>query len=463
MLCYPSSYEISRESFFVGHLHSLLSFSMQMAVPLFVRIQPKNDRMLCQMELNKAKMTHVFGFASWKLAVLWQVLHWDRNLSQRETLMRRYWTNAWIEDQSFIKGITDTSVSRNERTWSWLMVTVTAKTRLYRLVSRNWRSAAMACCQHNIQQRPPERILPLMGWTAASRCQLVLAKNCMWGKGKREDPPRICERGWDGNTNRGEYPSMCQVGINVRMSWQALRSLPSHPSSCTNTLLPCFEHMVHQQRHLAALTPGSCASSSPVGSLGTATSSTTCGSSRVKRRAMNYFAAAAANLTFIQEFHCTHTTATHMIMLGWQHGFYSAQRDSFVRMWWHGSTETKDEGLTLFSMCYIYTKHKWISKKKSGEKIVTQLEALRKVNVSWAQCCSSGSVSTSFCVGKWHWKMKSKGNQGFIFLPFSQWTNGQVTFRLDNYCLTFLIEVLTTRTLALSALNTFELWNRGRE
>lgn len=102
---------------------------------------------------------------------------------------------------------------------------------------------------------------------------------------------------------------MCQVGINARKSWQILYSLPSHHGSRTNTLLPCLEHMVHQQRHLAAPTPGSCASSSPVGRLGTATSSTTCGSSRVKRQAMNYSAAAAANLTFIQEIRCEHMTA----------------------------------------------------------------------------------------------------------------------------------------------------------
>ncbi|KAL6461384.1 hypothetical protein MHYP_G00295280 [Metynnis hypsauchen] len=38
--------------------------------------------------------------------------------------------------------------------------------------------------------------------------------------------------------------------------------------------------MARRQRHLAELTPGSCALSSPVGMLGTATSSTTCGSSR---------------------------------------------------------------------------------------------------------------------------------------------------------------------------------------
>lgn len=100
---------------------------------------------------------------------------------------------------------------------------------------------------------------------------------------------------------------MCQVGINVKMSWQALHSLPSHLSLHKNTLLPCLEHMVHQQRHLATLTPGSCVSSSPVGSLGTATSSTTCGSSWVKSRAMNYSAAAAANLTFIQKIPNKHT------------------------------------------------------------------------------------------------------------------------------------------------------------
>lgn len=85
---------------------------------------------------------------------------------------------------------------------------------------------------------------------------------------------------------------------------------PSTTAHAQNTLLPCLEHMVHQQRHLAALTPGSCASSLPVGSLGTATSSTTCGSSRVRRSAMNYFEAAAVKLTFIQEIHSKHMTAT---------------------------------------------------------------------------------------------------------------------------------------------------------
>lgn len=61
---------------FVGHLHSLLSFFMQMAVPLFVRIQPKNDRMLSQMKRNKAETTHVFGFASWKLAIFLTGVVW---------------------------------------------------------------------------------------------------------------------------------------------------------------------------------------------------------------------------------------------------------------------------------------------------------------------------------------------------------------------------------------------------
>lgn len=146
--------------------------------------------------------------------------------------------------------------------------------------------------------RPPERISPPMGLTAASRRQhRSWHRRHVW-KREREDPPQICERRWDGNTNRGEYPSMCQVGIDVRMSWQALGALPSYPSSRTNTLLPCFEHMVHQRRHLATLTPGSCASSSPVGSLGTATSSTTCGSSRVKKASDELFCSCSCKLDF---------------------------------------------------------------------------------------------------------------------------------------------------------------------
>lgn len=148
---------------------------------------------------------------------------------------------------------------------------------------------------------------------AASRRQLPSwQRTACEEKGERGTPPipQICKKSRDSNTNHREYHSMCQVGINASMSWQGCLSLPACPSSYTNTLLPCFEHMVHQQRHLAALTPGSCASSSPVGSLGTATSSTTCGSSRVKTRAMNYFEAAAANLTFIQEIHCKRLTAS---------------------------------------------------------------------------------------------------------------------------------------------------------
>lgn len=163
---------------------------------------------------------------------------------------------------------------------------------------------------------------------------------------------------------------MCQVGINVRMSWQALRSLPSHPSSHTNTLLPCLEHMVHQQRHLAVLTPGSCASSSPVGSLGTATSSTTCGSSRVKRRAMNYFEAAAANLTFIQEIHYKHMTAsqstchphTNARLTVWlvccAKGLCVSSCDSMVHLRW----KTEDAQWWL-SECCIYAEHKCFSKR----------------------------------------------------------------------------------------------------
>lgn len=114
-----------------------------------------------------------------------------------------------------------------------------------------------------------------------------------------------------------------QACVRLASVWECLGKhaffSPPTPAHAQNTLLPCLEHMVHQQRHLAALTPGSCASSLPVGSLGTATSSTTCGSSRVRRRAMNYFEAAAANLTSIQGIHCKHMMAAEWKPgQGWQ-------------------------------------------------------------------------------------------------------------------------------------------------
>lgn len=106
--------------------------------------------------------------------------------------------------------------------------------------------------------------------------------------------------------------------------------------------------------------------------------------------------------------------------------------DGMVQLKW-----AMKDPLPLFSMCCIYTEHKWISKKKdSGEKIVTQLEALRKVNEFWAQCSSSGGVSTSFCVGKWHWKMKSKGSQGFHFptiFTVNKWTGDLSTWQLPPH------------------------------
>lgn len=156
----------------------------------------------------------------------------------------------------------------------------------------------MACCQHTIQQGHLKGFRHRWAWRPQAGANTALGKGRHVWKREREDPPQICERRWDGNTNRGEYPSMCQVGIDVRMSWQAFGALPSYPSSRTNTLLPCFEHMVHQRRHLATLTPGSCASSSPVGSLGTATSSTTCGSSRVKKASDELFCSCSCKLDF---------------------------------------------------------------------------------------------------------------------------------------------------------------------
>lgn len=125
----------------------------------------------------------------------------------------------------------------------------------------------------------------------------------------------------------------------------------------------------------------------------------------------------------------------------------------------------RKDPLSLFSMCRIYTKHKWISKKKKTVE--------KKSSHSWrlfvkSMCFGLSALHQAasahlFVLGSGIERWNPKAAKDFICLPFSQWTNGQVTFRLGNYCLTFLIEVLTTRTLALSALNTFELWNRGRK
>lgn len=72
---------------------------------------------------------------------------------------------------------------------------------------------------------------------------------------------------------------------------QNFLALSSSPPSTPHPSLPCSEHMAWWWWwwwHLAALIPASCALSSAVGMLGTATSSTTCGSSQVQRGAMNY-------------------------------------------------------------------------------------------------------------------------------------------------------------------------------
>lgn len=169
----------------------------------------------------------------------------------------------------------------------------------------------MACCQHPVRKRPPER----MGWVAAIRRQFHTWQRTAWEKKGSERTPHRSVREDEMVTQTMGSTQAC---VRLASVWECLgkhSSLPPPPiptstsAHAQNTLLPCLEHMVHQQRHLAALTPGSCASSLPVGSLGTATSSTTCGSSRVRRRAMKYFEAAAVKLISIQEIHCKHARA----------------------------------------------------------------------------------------------------------------------------------------------------------
>ncbi|KAJ7986046.1 hypothetical protein DPEC_G00346750 [Dallia pectoralis] len=88
----------------------------------------------------------------------------------------------------------------------------------------------------------------------------------------KEDPPHICKK------ERREWGAE-----SIGCARTCVRLAPCEnvlASTSTLPLLPLSEHMVCRQRHLAALTLSSCALSSPVGTLGTATSSTTCGSSR---------------------------------------------------------------------------------------------------------------------------------------------------------------------------------------
>lgn len=150
-----------------------------------------------------------------------------------------------------------------------------------------------------------------MGWVAAIRRQLQTWQGTA---GEEKGSERTPHRSVREDEMVTQTMGSTQACVRLASVWECLGKhaffSPPTPAHAQNTLLPCLEHMVHQQRHLAALTPGSCASSLPVGSLGTATSSTTCGSSRLRRRAMNYFEAAAANLTSIQGIHCKHMMAT---------------------------------------------------------------------------------------------------------------------------------------------------------
>lgn len=168
-----------------------------------------------------------------------------------------------------------------------LQITIQVERRKKRgRVSRSWPSA------HHSETATWNGFATHVGRTAASRRQLP---SWRWASCEGWDKKRERERKkWTPHRSAREAERVIQtVGssqacVRLASTWECLGKLsavsPPHLGSHTNTLLPCLEHMVHQQRHLATLTPGSCASSSPVGSLGTATSSTTCGSSWVKKK-----------------------------------------------------------------------------------------------------------------------------------------------------------------------------------
>lgn len=157
------------------------------------------------------------------------------------------------------------------------------ETWLYR-VCRNWHSAAMACCQHAIQWGHLKGFLAADGLDGRKPAPTPLlgSGRLAWKRGKRRTPRGSVREDEMATQTVGSTRACVRLASTLECLGKRSVALPSYPSPSANTLLPCFEHMVHQRRHLATLTPGSCASSSPVGSLGTATSSTTCGSSRVK-------------------------------------------------------------------------------------------------------------------------------------------------------------------------------------
>lgn len=191
------------------------------------------------MKQNGAQTTHVLGFVPWKLATFLPCVAQGPESKRQKDLSTAtgHIEVCWRVEDGIGSRI---YVWWEDRTWlpKGVMDMVIAQTGSDRVSSRSWHSVAMACCQHTIQQRTPERIQLPMRRTAASWRQLPSwQRTASEEKGKREsgDPPWICERGWDGNTNRGEYPSMCQVGINVRISWQVLRSLSPPTPAHTQT------------------------------------------------------------------------------------------------------------------------------------------------------------------------------------------------------------------------------------
>lgn len=304
----------------------------------------------------------------------------------------------------------------------------------------------MACCQHTIQQRSPETMSPLMGRMATSRRQLLSAKDCFWEKGKEGTPHRSVREAEMVTQTVGST----QACVRLASMWESLGkcSVPSPPTPAHTQTHCCpawstwyISSGIWPRWLLAALTPGSCASSLPVGRLGTATSSTTCGSSRVKRQTMNYCEAAAANLTFIQEIHCKHMTA-HVKHMSTCHPHANAWLITWLVfcakgfVWTHVTTWFiwGHWGRMLYDdfMCCIYVRHKRFH-QASAHLFV------------WGN-----SVERSNQKAAKDYTLRD-------FLPFQWWINGWLTFHFYNYCLTMLCKwrLWQLRTFPWSSLGRF--------
>lgn len=281
---------------------------------------------------------------------------------------------------------------------------------------------------------------------AASWRQLPSWQRTLLRKRERVDPPQICKRGWDGNTNHGECPSMCQVGINVEMSWQVFRYLPSHPSSHKHTVALPGTH----GRSAAA---SGCTDSWQLCFIFASWESWHCHFINYlclllgKKASNELFWECSCRLDFHPRVSLENTwvpgraNATHIPTHCWQHGvLHIFLCDAIV----HSACETPS---VEFIMTLVTTQNgrRWTRnniflKEFKSEKAWSGAHDDTRICIFFFfffQMC--GFFTITFCLEEF----KSKGSQGlhwkeFVSIFFYNEQNEWVTFQLHNYGFTFI-------------------------